>query len=110
MHLPTKPRPFLLNGDLVTASHFLFTFSSLYVLLAGTYLLSLAQLGHYLPTGVEGVKEDEVALWVHQVFPTGGLALHLPHLLQITLQSISTQVKLLESKQVISTGKKQYPY
>lgn len=89
-----KSWPFLLNGDLITAIHFLFPFSSLYVLLAGTYLCSLAQLGHYLPTGLEDAKEDEVASWVHQVFPTRGLALHLPHLLQITLESIATQVKL----------------
>lgn len=81
----------------------------MYVLFAGTYLLGLAKLGYYLATGLEYVKEDEVALWVHQVFPTRGLALHLSHLLQITLQSISTQVKLLESKQKISTGKNIIP-
>lgn len=75
------------------------------VLLAGTDLVSLAKLGHYSPTGLEDVKEDKVVLLVHQEFSTWGLPPCLLHLLQITLQSTSTQATLLESKQTISTGK-----
>lgn len=108
MHLPMKPWPFLLNGDLITAIHFLLTLSSVYLLLADTHLLSLALLGYYLLTGLGDAKENKVALGVHQVFPTWGLALHLPHLLQIILQSISMQVNL-ESKLIISTGEKKIP-
>lgn len=40
------------------------------VLLVGTYLVSLAKLGHYLPTALEDVKEDKVVLLVQQVFST----------------------------------------
>lgn len=60
-YLPMKPWPLLLNGDLITAIHFLLIFSSAYVFLADTYSLSLAQLGYYLPTGLGDVKEDNVA-------------------------------------------------